>query len=85
MFDLDKNIVIPTIWPKGTYALVKVETQTYGNAVCPSGVRWDSGSVSWCTEDQKNDWSQSQHFAGKNKYKIQKSFEILNQNYGNEH
>ncbi|VDI74367.1 Hypothetical predicted protein [Mytilus galloprovincialis] len=60
----NKNIVIPTIWPKGTYSLVKVEPQTYGNGVCPSGVRWDSGSVSWCTEDQKNDWSQSQHFAG---------------------
>lgn len=60
----DKNIVIPTIWPKGTYALVKVQEQKYGQAVCPSGVRWDSGYVRWCTEDQKNDWSQSQHFAG---------------------
>ncbi|CAG2218190.1 unnamed protein product [Mytilus edulis] len=60
----DKNIVIPTIWPKGTYALVKVKEQKYGQAVCPSGVRWDSGYVHWCTGDQKNDWSQSQHFAG---------------------
>ncbi|XP_052088509.1 uncharacterized protein LOC127725515 isoform X2 [Mytilus californianus] len=60
----DKNIVVPTIWPKGTYALVKVQPETYGSTVCPSGVRWDSGTVNWCTEDQKNDWSQSQHFAG---------------------